>query len=213
MPKKLISHHGRVISSLKEFATLLSSADKISYGKQFYNFCNKSSKKVFFITEGDFIVRSRNGNKIINIISAPFVIGVMPSLESPPIFLEKVDYGRIYGIEYNYFWSLVHHKEMYSDVMSILSGYHSDLLNYIQTQDPDAEIHTLNLIRRWSLFPCHIQKRFSLLYFLTNSSFISKRTVSRALRKLKTEGMIQLDRGRLSAINTDLQESLSKLKG
>ena len=200
MPKRLMSQHGRVISSLSEFASV-SSADKISRGKQFYEFCDSKKRKVYFITEGDFIVRSKNGNKIITIISAPFVIGAMPSLDSPPVCLEKVDFGRIYSLEYNYFWSLVYHKELHSDVMAILSGYHSDLLNYMQVQNNDAEVHTMNLIRRWSLFPCHIKKRFSLLYFLTNSSFISKSTASRTLKKLKDEGVIDLERGRLSAIN------------
>lgn len=200
MPKRLISQHGHVISSLSEFASV-SSADKISRGKQFYEFCDSKKRKVYFITEGDFIVRSKNGSKIITIISAPFVIGAMPSLDSPPVYLEKVDYGRIYSLEYNYFWSLVYHKELHSDVMTILSGYHSDLLNYMQVQNNDAEVHTMNLIRRWSLFPCHIKKRFSLLYFLTNSSFISKSTASRTLKKLKDEGVIDLERGRLSAIN------------
>ena len=200
MPKRLMINHGRVIASLSNFSSP-ASADKLSRGKQFYYFCNHGERKVFLIMEGDFIVRSENGNKIINIVSAPHVIGALPSIDPPPIWLEKVDHGRVHAVEYNKFWRIVYQKELRSDVMDIISSYHSDLLSYLQIASPDSEEYTLNLIRKWNSFPCHIKERFSLLFFLTNSSFLSKSTASRTLKKLKDEGVIKLDKGRLSTMS------------
>lgn len=209
MPKRLMMNHGRIIASLSNVSSQ-ASADKLSRGKQFYYFCNHGERKVFLIMEGDFIVRSENGNKIINIISAPYVIGALPSIDPPPIWLEKVGYGRIYAIEYHQFWCVVDKKELRSDVMAIISAYHSDLLDYLQIASPDSEQYTLNLIRKWNSFPCHIKKRFSLLFFLTNSSFLSKSTASRTLKKLKDEGVIKLDKGRLSTISNFTAREVSQ---
>ena len=168
--------------------------DRLSRGKQFFDFFTGQERKVYLIKEGDFIIRSKNGNKIINIITGPFVIGAMPALEAPPIFIEKVDYGKIYSIEYNQFWSLVNHQGLFPDVMS---GYHTDLLNCLQSHYANSEVQVTNAISRWSAFPCHIKKRFSVLYFLTNSTFLSKSTASRVLKKLRETGAVQLDKGKL----------------
>lgn len=171
--------------------------DRLSRGKQFFDFFTGQERKVYLIKEGDFIIRSKNGNKIINIITGPFVIGAMPALEAPPIFIEKVDYGKIYSIEYNQFWSLVNHKGLFPDVMKIMSGYHTDLLNCLQSHYANSEVQVTNAISRWSAFPSHIKKRFSVLYFLTNSTFLSKSTASRVLKKLRETGAVQLDKGKL----------------
>ncbi|EOI3545510.1 helix-turn-helix domain-containing protein [Cronobacter dublinensis] len=196
MPKHILQSHRNIIHNIEPYIKP-ARFDRLSRGKQFFDFFNGKERRVYLIKEGDFIIRSKNENKIINIITGPFVIGAMPALEAPPIFLEKVDYGKIYCIEYNQFWSLVNHKGLFPDVMKIMSGYHTDLLNCLQSHYANAEVQVTNAISRWSAFPCHIKKRFSVLYFLTNSTFLSKSTACRVLKKLRETGAVRLDKGRL----------------
>ena len=171
--------------------------DKMSKGKQIFEFSDGVKRKVFFIEEGDFLVRTRKDNKIITIISGPFVIGLIPTANSLPLYLEKIDHGKISAIEYNHFWSLVNYRDLLPDVMAVISGYHTEILSYIEAQNSCTETHTKNMIERWNACPSHIRKRFSLLYFLINSSYLSKSTLCRIMKKLKEAGSLQLERGKL----------------
>ena len=81
--------------------------------------------------------------------------------------------------------------------MAVISGYHTEILSYIEAQNSCTETHTKNMIERWNAYPSHIRKRFSLLYFLINSSYLSKSTLCRIMKKLKEAGSLQLERGKL----------------
>ncbi|XGI79144.1 hypothetical protein ACED16_19195 [Enterobacter hormaechei] len=191
-----ISGHSVLIKKMqRDFST--AKFDKLSRGKQIFEFCVGVKRKVFFIEEGDFMVRRKKDNKIITIITAPFVIGLVPAEESLPLYLEKIDHGKISFIEYTHFWSLVNYRDLLSEVMNVVSGYHTEILGYLELHTSCTETYTKNMIERWNKYPLHIRKRFSLLYFLVNSSYLSKSTLCRILKRFKEAGLLQLERGKM----------------
>lgn len=196
MSNKIIVNHLNIIRKINDNAEY-AKADRLSRGKRIYNFSTNDVKRVFLIVEGDFFLRSSDTGKIIKIISAPFVIGAMPSLEPMPVFIEMIDYGKIKSIGYDYFWSLVNHHGLLPDAMTVMSGYHTDLMKFINGQNESNEKHVRSLVERWKYHPCHIKNKVSLLSFITNSTFMSKSTVARILKRMKESGCINLKDGRL----------------
>lgn len=193
-----MTNHNNLIHSLNGYAKP-AKADRLCKGKRIYLFNKNGLKYVYFVAEGDFFLKSSENDKIISVISAPFVIGAMPSLEPMPVYIEMIDYGKILSIEYDFFWSLVNNKSLYSDAMKVISGYHTDLMKFINTHNECTETYVRALVERWDTYPCHIKKRFSLLFYIVNSSFISKSTASRIVKKLKEKGCVFLQNGKLVA--------------
>jgi hypothetical protein len=190
------SAHLALIKNMKgDFIT--AKFDKLSKGKQIFEFSDGARRKIFFVEEGDFLVKTKKDNKLITIVTGPFVIGLVPTADTLPFYLEKVDNGKISSIDYNHFWSLVNYRELLPEAMSVISCYHTEILSYIKTHNSCAETHTRNMIERWNKYPSHIRKRFSLLYFLSNSSHLSKSTLCRVIKRLKDAGNLQLERGKL----------------
>ncbi|KOY60674.1 hypothetical protein AM629_18065 [Photorhabdus heterorhabditis] len=196
MPKKIIINHINIIRRLNDYAES-AKVDRFSKGKRIYNFSSNDAKRVFFIIEGDFFLRSSETGKIIKVISAPFVIGAMPSLEPQSVFIQMIDYGKIKSLDYNYFWSLVNYQGLFPDAMKVMSGYHTDLMKFINGHKESNEEHVRTLVDRWKYHPCHIKKKISLLFFITNSSFMSKSTAARIIKRMKETGCINLKDGRL----------------
>lgn len=194
---RVIENHERIIDCLADY-TQVANTDEISRGKRRYHFCQGVSRRVFFILEGDFLLKLQSENKMLNILSAPFAMGVSPSLDAPPLYLERVDYGKVNYIDYDLFWQLVLEKDLLSDVMSIMSGQYSDLMNYIMLSKSNSYDQVISLIERWQKIPPHLKRRFSALYLLEHSSYLSKSSISRVLKELKESGELTLERGRFS---------------
>lgn len=155
-------------------------------------------RRVMFILDGDFLLKLKGENKVLNILSAPFVVGVTPALDEPPVYLERVDYGKVSFIDYDVFWRLVFEKDLFNDAMSILSGQYSDLMNYIQLPKSNSYDEVLSLIERWKKLPTHLKKRFSALYLIENSSHLSKSSICRVLKELKEKGELVLINGKFT---------------
>lgn len=196
MSEGILVNHINIIRKLNDYAQP-AKVDRLSRGKRIYNFNSDDVKHVFFIVEGDFFLRSSISGKIIKVISSPFVIGAMPSLEPMPVYIERIDYGKIESIEYNYFWSLVNYQGLFPDAMKVMSGYHADLMKFINDHNESNEEHVRNLVSRWKYHPCHIKKKISLLFYITNSTFMSKSTAARIIKRLKENGCINLKDGKL----------------
>ncbi|SFT38310.1 hypothetical protein SAMN05192562_10128 [Kosakonia arachidis] len=196
MPKRITVNHLNIIRKLNAYAES-AKVDRLSRGKRIYNFNSNGVKRVFFIIEGDFFLRSSETGKIIKVISAPFVIGAMPSLEPLSVYIEVIDYGKIKSIDYNYFWSLVNYQELLPDAMTVMSEYHTDLIKFINGYNESNEEHVRTLVDRWKYHPCHIKKKISLLFFITNSTFMSKSTAARIIKRMKETRCINLKDGRL----------------
>lgn len=192
---RVIESQIRIISALKEY-TIIADHDAISKGKRRYNLSKDSSRRVYFITEGDFLLKIQEENKLINILVAPVVFGAAPTIEAPPLYIEKVDYGKIYSIEFDLFWQLINEKGLLEDAMSILSWQFSDLIEYIMLSKSNSHEQVMSLIKRWQRIPVHLKKRFSVLYLLENSSYLSKSSICRVLKELKDKGELVLNKGR-----------------
>jgi len=200
MHKHLKNSHRKIIEKLKDI-TSPAKIDKISKGKRLYELHTQSQKKVLFIMEGDYIIRSKINNKIIDIVSAPFVIGVTPSLEPLQVYIECIDFGRIHSMEYTQFWSVVNHQDLITEVMRIISGYHSMIINCLQLHHANTEEQFKKIVFQWGEFPESVKSRFSLLFFVVNTLSVSKSTACRFLSKMKNEGVIETDNGKLVAHN------------
>ncbi|ROP59985.1 CRP-like cAMP-binding protein [Enterobacter sp. BIGb0383] len=194
---RVIKNHESVIDYFAGHAQV-ANPDEISRGKRRYHFCQGDARRVFFILEGDFLLKLQTENKILNILSAPFVMGVNPSLDAPPLYLERVDYGKVSYVEYDFFWKRVLEKDLLDDVMSIMSGQYTDLMNYILLSKSNSHDQVIALLDRWQKIPSHLKRRFSALYLIEHSSYLSKSSISRVLKELKDSGKLTLERGRLS---------------
>lgn len=198
---RIIENHERIIDRLGQY-TQVANPDEISRGKRRYHFSHEEKRRVFFILEGDFLLKTTGENKMISILSAPCVIGVSPALDAPPLYLERVDYGKVCSIDYDQFWQLTMEQDLFGDVMSVLSGQYSDLMNYIMLSKSNSYDQVISLIERWQQIPPHLKRRFSALYLLEHSSYLSKSSISRVLKELKESGDLTLDRGRFSHSET-----------
>lgn len=193
----VLESHDRIIDFFASHAQP-ASPDEISRGKRRYHFSHNGTRRVFFIVEGDFLLKLQSENKMLNILSSPFVIGVSPSLEAPPLYLERVDYGKVSYIDYDVFWKTALEQDLFSDVMTIMSEQYSNLMAYIMLSKSNAYDQVLSLIERWQKIPPHLKRRFSALYLIENSSYLSKSSISRVLKELKDSGELTLEKGRFN---------------
>ncbi|WP_263054619.1 helix-turn-helix domain-containing protein [[Curtobacterium] plantarum] len=194
---RVTENHERIIDALAGF-TQIANPDEISRGKRRYHLTKDHVRRVMYILDGDFLLKLKGENKVLNILSAPFVVGVTPALDEPPVYLERVDYGKVSFIDYDVFWRLVFEKDLFNDAMSILSGQYSDLMNYIQLPKSNSYDEVLSLIERWKKLPTHLKKRFSALYLIENSSHLSKSSICRVLKELKEKGELVLINGKFT---------------
>ncbi|CAK6501296.1 hypothetical protein PANPB_00167 (plasmid) [Pantoea sp. Nvir] len=192
---RVIGNHERIIDALAGY-TQIANPDEISRGKRRYHLTKDNVRRVMFVLDGDFLLKLKNEHKVLNVLSAPFVVGVNPTLDDPPVYLERIDYGKVSFIDYEKFWRLVFEKDLFDDAMSILSGQYSDLMNYIQLPKSNSFEEVISLIDRWKKLPPHLKKRFSALYLIENSSHLSKSSICRVLKELKERGELQLVNGK-----------------
>ncbi|MGP4131764.1 helix-turn-helix domain-containing protein [Pantoea tagorei] len=192
---RVIGNHERIIDALAGY-TQIANPDEISRGKRRYHLTKDNVRRVMFVLDGDFLLKLKNEHKVLNVLSAPFVVGVNPTLDDPPVYLERIDYGKVSFIDYEKFWRLVFEKDLFDDAMSILSGQYSDLMNYIQLPKSNSFEEVISLIERWKKLPPHLKKRFSALYLIENSSHLSKSSICRVLKELKERGELQLVNGK-----------------
>lgn len=194
---RVIESHNRITDYFTRYAQL-AEPNEISRGKRRYHFSSNGTRRVFFILEGDFLLKLQSENKMLNILSAPFVMGVSPSLDEPPLYLERVDYGKVSYINYDFFWETVLKEGLLSDVMMIMSEQYSDLMDYIMLSKSNSYDQVLSLIERWQKIPPHLKRRFSALHLIEHSSYLSKSSISRVLKELKDSGGLTLERGRFN---------------
>lgn len=192
---RVTENHERIIDALAGY-TQIAEPDEISRGKRRYHLTKDNVRRVLFILDGDFLLKLKSENKVLNILSAPFVVGVTPALDEPPVYLERIDYGKVSFVDYETFWRLVFEKNLFNDAMSILSGQYSDLMDYLQLPKSNSHDEVVSLIERWGKLPPHLKKRFSALYLLENSSHLSKNSICRVLKDLKDKGELVLVNGK-----------------
>ena len=173
-----------------------SEPDEISRGKRRYTFSKKGQRVVYLLTDGDFFVKVREGNKIMSIVSAPLVTGFISYKDDKPLYLERVDYGKIKHVSYELFWQYVKEYDMLDDTMAVLASQYSDLMHHISLKRDTSGSEVRALIARWQTIPEHLKRRFSAMYLIENSSYLSKSSISRVLKDMREEGKLALDRGK-----------------
>lgn len=173
-----------------------SEPDEISRGKRRYTFLKKGQRVVYLLTDGDFFMKVREGNKIISIVSAPLVTGFTPYQDDIPLYLERVDYGKIKYISYEVFWQCVKEHGMFDDAMTVMASQYTNLMQFISLNRETSAGEVSALIQRWQEMPVHLKRRFSVMYLIENSSYLSKSSISRVLKDMREKGKIVLDRGK-----------------
>ncbi len=190
-------NYDRIIDALAGY-THIANPDEISRGKRRYHLTKDNVRRVMFILDGDFLLKLKDKNKVLNILSSPSVVGVTPPYDESPVYLERIDYGKISYIEYDVFWQLIFEKDLFDDAMSILSCQYSDLMDYIQLSKSNSYDEVTSLIERWKKLPSHLKRRFSVLYLIEHSSHLSKSSISRVLKDLKERGELELVNGKFT---------------
>ncbi len=173
-----------------------SEPDEISRGKRRYTFLKKGQRVVYLLTEGDFFVKVREGNKIMSIVSAPLVTGFTPYQEDIPLYLERVDYGKIKHVNYEVFWQCVKDHGVFDDAMTVMASQYTDLMQHISLNRYTSVSEVRALIQRWQEIPEHLKRRFSVMYLIENSSYLSKSSISRVLKDMREKGVIELEKGK-----------------
>ena len=95
------ANYDRIIDALAGY-THVANPDEISRGKRRYHLTKDNVRRVMFIMDGDFLLKLKGRNKVLNILSSPSVVGVTPAFDESPVYLERIDYGKINYIEYSH---------------------------------------------------------------------------------------------------------------
>jgi len=77
---RVTGNHERIIDALAGF-TQIANPDEISRGKRRYHLIKDNVRRVMFILDGDFLLKRKGENKVLYILYAPFVVGVIPALD------------------------------------------------------------------------------------------------------------------------------------
>jgi len=80
----------------------------------------------------------------------------------------------------------------------IMSEQYSDMMDYIMLGKSNSYDQVISLIERWQRLPPHLKKRFSALFLIEHSSYLSKSSISRVLKELKDSGGLMLEKGRFN---------------
>lgn len=189
-----------------KYATI-AQPDEVYKGKRRYHFVKGDRKKVYIISEGDFFLRARGFNKVVNVFWEDSIVGASSCLGHSSLYLERVDYGRCYEIEFNYFWELIKNKNLEGEVKTVIDDCYSDLMNAYLRGSKNTRREIEQNIKYWQSLPERITRGHSLLHLLELSTNLSKSTISRTLKDLKNEQGIILVNGRMKEDN-ELQTEL-----
>ncbi len=189
--------YARVIKEIMPFCQT-ATPDEVYKGKRRYDFNKEGEQLVFVIEEGDYFVKRRQDDKVIELITSPSVIGFLPALrEDYPIYLERIDYGKISYITLKNCMRIIFSHQMMGDVLYILSQRFTNMIYFISDNNGDATKEVCNAITRLQNLPDHIKKRFSALSLIGQTTHLSKSSISRVLKKLQDDGVLSLDKGHL----------------
>ncbi|WP_231877590.1 transcriptional regulator [Erwinia sp. ErVv1] len=188
--------HQKIIDSLSSFS-VISEHDEISRKKRRYRFLKNALPVVYLLSEGDYLLNTQGSNKLLNIVSSPYVVGMIHNSDDTPLYLERIDYGKISHIPLETFWHLICKKNLLDDAMLLICEHFSDLTEYITLNKSNAYEEVKSLSHYWEKLPPHLLKRYSAMYLIENSSWLSKSSISRALKIMKERGEITLEKGHM----------------
>ncbi|MCL2898695.1 helix-turn-helix domain-containing protein [Brenneria tiliae] len=170
-------------------------------GKRRYHLHSSGEQVIYFLDEGEFLIKRTRDNKVISVILSPTIVGwSLAALKSDDIYIERVDYGKIRCLPFNIALRVVTAYQRFDDVLIIINFWFHFLIDFCADNDGDSLSIVKNMLLSLNKLPPDVRRRYTALTFIAQRTSLSKSTIFRVLKKLQTEKLIELERGRLKKI-------------
>lgn len=174
---------------------------EIVKGKRRYHLHTKGEQFIYFLDEGEFLMKRTRDNKVISVILSPSIVGWSQALlDCDDIYLERIDYGKIRCVPFDLAFRVVTAYQRFDDVLKIANFWFHYLVNFCVDNDGDSISIVEKMLVSLNNLPPEVRQRFSALTFIAERTSLSKSTIFRVLKKLQEEHIIELENGRLKQI-------------
>ncbi|KAA8995378.1 hypothetical protein FJU30_24635 [Affinibrenneria salicis] len=171
-------------------------------GKRRYHLRCAGEQVIYFLDEGEFLMKRTRDNKVISVILSPSIVGwSLAALEGDDIYIERVDYGKIRCLPFNIALRVVTAYQRFDDVLNIVNFWFHYLVNFCVDNDGDSVSIVKKMLISLNNLPPEVRQRFTALTFIAQRTSLSKSTIFRVLKKLQENELIELERGRLKKIS------------
>ncbi|MEC5341968.1 helix-turn-helix domain-containing protein [Brenneria populi] len=182
--------------------TRLATPTEIVKGKRRYHMRSGGEQLIYFLDEGEFLMKRTRDNKVISVIVSPSIVGwSLAALGGNDIYIERVDYGKIRCLPLDIALRVVTAYQRFDDVLYIVNFWFHYLVNFCVDNDGDSISVVEKCLVSLSNLPPEVRRRFSVLTFISERTSLSKSTIFRILKKLQQEQVIEMENGRLKNIS------------
>ncbi|QTF09176.1 helix-turn-helix domain-containing protein [Brenneria izadpanahii] len=175
---------------------------EIVKGKRRYHIHTENGKVIYFLDEGEFLMKRTRDNKVISVILSPSIVGWSQAvLGCDDIYLERIDYGKIRCLPFDLAFRVVTAYQRFDDVLNIVNFWFHYLVNFCVDNDGDSVSIVEKMLISLNNLPPEVRQRFSALTYIAERTSLSRSTIFRILKKLQEEQAIEMENGRLKKIS------------
>ncbi|MCG8710751.1 helix-turn-helix domain-containing protein [Brenneria sp. 4F2] len=191
----------RLTKTLSPHARLANPTEVVK-GKRRYHLHSDGEQFIYFLDEGEFLMKRTRDNKVISVILSPSIVGwSLAVLGGDDIYIERVDYGKIRCLPFDIALRVVTAYQRFDDVLRIVNFWFHYLVNFCVDNDGDSASIVKKMLISLNNLPPEVRHRFSALTYIADRTSLSKSTIFRVLKKLQQEKAIEMENGRLKNIS------------
>ncbi|MFP1722550.1 helix-turn-helix domain-containing protein [Lonsdalea quercina] len=197
-----------LLQSISRLTKILSPHRKLAQptevvkGKRRYHFHVAETRLIYFIEEGEFLMKSAKDNRVLCVLLAPCIIGWSTAIYGAnEVYIERIDYGKIYCVSFDTALRVVTAYQRFDDVLNIVNYHFTSLLNYCVDSGGDSVSIVTKMLASLKRLPPEVRKRFTVLSFISQRTSLSKSTILRVLKKLQEDGSLTMSHGRLNTFS------------
>ncbi|MFP1914420.1 helix-turn-helix domain-containing protein [Lonsdalea quercina] len=182
----------------------LAQPTEVVKGKRRYHFHVAETRLIYFIEEGEFLMKSAKDNRVICVLLAPCIVGWSTAIYGAnEIYIERIDYGKIYCLPFDTALRVVTAYQRFDDVLNIVNYHFNSLLNYCVDNGGDSVSIVTKMLVSLERLPPDVRKRFTVLSFISQRTSLSKSTILRVIKKLQEAGSLTMSHGRLKSFTLE----------